>query len=324
MVKYTFKRLLWMIPIVLGVGFLVFTILYFTPGDPVDMIAGSAATEEERDVLRTSLGLDQPYPVQLVNFFKETFLEFDLGQSYITKVSVASELLVRLPRTLLLTIMCCLLSLLIGIPIGVTAATHQNGFLDNAVMFGALLGVSIPNFWLALLLVLLFAVKLEWLPAMGIGGFQNYILPALAGSVGGIALMARQTRSSMLEIIRSDFITTARAKGVKESIVIYKHALRNALIPVVTLAGNQFGVLLGGTMILETIFAIPGVGSYIITNGIGSRDLPIIRGGAVFLAITFSFCMLLVDLLYAAVDPRIKAQFASKGGKRKWLTKKEV
>ena len=164
--------------------------------------------------------------------------------------------------------------------------------------------------------MLLFSVKLDWLPAMGIGSIRHYILPAIAGSLGGIAMQARQTRSSMLEIIRSDFITTARAKGVKENMVIYKHALRNALIPIVTLTGTQFGVMLGGTMILETIFGIPGVGTYIITNGIGGRDLPIIRGGAVFLAIAFSFCMLLVDLVYAAVDPRIKAQFVTRRAKK--------
>jgi len=321
MIKYTLKRLLWMIPIILGVSFIVFTILYFMPGDPVDMILGTSATEAEREAARVALGLDKGYWGQLADFFVNTFIKFDLGESYITKVPVATELATRLPRTLLLTVMCTLLALIVGVPIGVVAATHQNGIVDRLVMVGALLGVSLPNFWLALLMVLLFAVKLEWLPAMGIGTFAHYILPAVAGSFGGIALMARQTRSSMLEVIRADYVTTARAKGVKERIVIYSHALRNALIPVITLVGTQFGVMLGGTMILETIFAIPGVGSYIITNGIGNRDRPIILGGAVFLAIAFSFCMLGVDLVYAAVDPRIKAQFAGgrskKNGQRK-------
>lgn len=316
MLRYTIKRLLWMIPIVLGVSLIVFTILYFMPGDPVTMIAGASATDTEREALRASLGLDKSYLGQLGTFLGDTFLHFDLGNSYITKLDVAAELIYRLPRTLLLTVMCTVLSLIIGVPIGITAATHQNGFVDHLVMFGALLGVSIPSFWLSLLLVLLFSVKLDWLPAMGIGSIRHYILPAIAGSLGGIAMQARQTRSSMLEIIRSDFITTARAKGVKENMVIYKHALRNALIPIVTLTGTQFGVMLGGTMILETIFGIPGVGTYIITNGIGGRDLPIIRGGAVFLAIAFSFCMLLVDLVYAAVDPRIKAQFVTRRAKK--------
>lgn len=322
MVKYTLKRLLWMIPIILGVSFIVFTILYFMPGDPVSMILGSSATEAEREACKAALGLDKSYFGQLLDFFVNTFIKWDFGESYITKVSVGAELMTRLPRTLLLTIMCTALALVVGVPIGVVAATHQNGLLDRAVMVGALLGVSLPNFWLALLMVLLFAVKLDWLPAMGIGSFAHYILPAIAGSFGGIALMARQTRSSMLEVIRADFVTTARAKGVKERVVIYGHALKNALIPIITLVGTQFGAMLGGTMILETIFAIPGVGTYIITNGIGNRDRPIILGGAVFLAIAFSFCMLAVDLVYAAVDPRIKAQFTSGRSKKHAQRKK--
>lgn len=311
-----------MIPIVLGVSFIVFTILYFMPGDPVDMIVGAAATETEKAATRAALGLDKSYWQQLADFFFNTFFRFDLGQSYITKVPVMTELAARLPRTLLLTIMCTILSLVVGVPVGVIAATHQNGIMDRVVMVAALLGVSLPNFWLALLMVLLFAVKLQWLPAMGIGSLAHYILPALAGSFGGIAMMARQTRSSMLEVIRADYVTTARAKGVKERTVIYNHALRNALIPVITLVGTQFGAMLGGTMILETIFAIPGVGSYIITNGIGNRDRPIILGGAVFLAIAFSFCMLFVDLVYAAVDPRIRAQFTRGRSKKNDQRKK--
>lgn len=306
-----------MIPIVLGASFIVFTILYFMPGDPVDMIVSTQATVEERARVRAALGLDKSYWKQLVDFFINTFLKFDLGTSYRTNVPVMAELATRLPRTLALAITCTIIAVIVGIPVGVVAATHQNGIIDRIVMFAALLGVSVPSFWLALLLVILFSVKLHLLPAMGIGGIEYYILPALAGSVGGIALLARQTRSSMLEVIRADYVTTARAKGVKERTVIYVHALRNALIPVITLVGTQFGVMLGGTMILETIFGIPGVGSYIITNGIGNRDRPIILGGAVFLAVSFSFCMLFVDLVYAAVDPRIKAQFASGGRNKK-------
>lgn len=300
-----------MIPTILGVAFIVFTILYFMPGDPVTMIAGTTATEEERAAVAASLGLDKGYWGQLADFMVNTFIRFDLGTSYITKVSVGSELLVRLPRTMMIATICTLTGLIIGVPVGIFAATHQNRLGDHAVMFGALLGVSMPNFWLSLLLVLLFAVKLNWLPPMGIGGIEFYILPSVAGSLGGIAMQSRQTRSSMLEVIRSDYITTARAKGVKERTVIYRHALKNALIPVITLTGTQFAANLGGTMILETIFGIPGVGTYIVTNGIGGRDLPIIRGGAVFLAIAFSFCMLAVDLVYAVVDPRIKSQFSS-------------
>ena len=208
------------------------------------------------------------------------------------------------------------ISATVGIPLGVIAAVKQNQWQDNLCMVLALVGISIPSFWLALLLVILFSVKLDWLPAMGIGGFKYYILPALAGCTGGIAALARQTRSSMLDVIRSDYIITARAKGVPEGQVIIKHALKNGLIPIITVLGTQFGRLLGGTMILETIFVIPGMGQYIIT-AVNSRDYPVVQIGSIFLAISFSFCMLAVDLLYAMVDPRIKAKYSGKSTRRK-------
>lgn len=180
----------------------------------------------------------------------------------------------------------------------------------------ALIGVSIPNFWLAMLLVIEFSVKLGWLPPMGIGGIEYYILPAVAACMGGLGTAARQTRSSMLEVIRSDYITTARSKGVPERKVIVKHALKNGLIPIITIMGTMFGQMLGGMLIIETIFAIPGMGTYVIT-AVNNRDYPVVQGGTIFLAITFSVCMLLVDLLYAAVDPRIKAQYASNKKRKK-------
>jgi len=178
-------------------------------------------------------------------------------------------------------------------------------------MFLALFGVSMPSFWMGLMLVLLFSLKLGWLPASGIGGIHYFILPAIANSFGGIATQARQTRSSMLEVIRSDYISTARGKGLSEAAVIYKHALPNALIPVITLAGTQFGMMLGGTLVIETVFSIPGVGSYMI-GAVNNRDYPVVQGCVIFLAITFSLMMLIVDLLYAFVNPRIRAQYAGK------------
>ncbi len=314
MFKYFLKRLLWMIPIVLGVAIITFTLLYFTPGDPAYIILGSNATEVELENLRETLGVNQPYLVRLVKYLGDVFLRFDLGTSYSTKTSVTGELIYRLPNTLLLTIASLAISVLIGLPLGVTAAVNQNRLGDRVSMLLALLGVSMPSFWLAMLLVILFAVKLHWLPAMGVGGLKYWILPALSGSTGGIASIARQTRSSMLEVIRSDYVTTARAKGVKERNVIYGHALPNALIPIITLVGTQFGMMLGGTLILENIFGIPGVGSY-LTTAVSSRDYPVVQGGVVFLAICFSFCMLMVDMIYALVDPRIKAQYEGKKGK---------
>lgn len=314
MYKYILKRLLWMIPIVLGVGVIVFTILYFSPGDPAALLLPPDATDADKLALRHTLGLDQSYFEQLFTFLKNTFIKFDLGSSWVTNATVSGELIDRVPRTLLLTSLCLLLSVVVGVPIGILAAVKQNRWQDQTSIFFSLLGVSLPNFWLALLLVLLFSVKLHWLPAMGMKGFEYYILPALAGGMGAIAMQARQTRSSMLEVIRSDYITTARAKGVKEISVIFRHALPNALIPVITLAGITFGTSMGGTIILESIFAIPGVGLYIV-GGIGNRDLPIVRGGSVFLAIAFSLCMLLVDIIYSLVDPRIKAMYS--GGRRR-------
>jgi peptide/nickel transport system permease protein len=314
--RYTIKRILWMIPIVLCVSILVFTLMYFAPGEPAKIILGPNASVDQIEVLEKELGLDQPYLVRLVNYLNQAFLHGDLGKSWQTNVSISESLMQRLPRTLILSIMILLISLIVGIPLGISAATHQNQWKDTLSMFIALLGVSMPSFWLALLLVLLFSVKLGWLPATGYEGIEYYILPMLAGCWGGIATMARQTRSSMLEVIRSDYVTTARAKGLKERSVIYKHALPNALIPIITMAGTSFGRMLGGTVVLETIFAIPGVGTYMI-GAVNSRDYPVVQGGVIFLAIAFSVCMLIVDLVYAAVDPRIKAQYEVKKKVRK-------
>lgn len=305
-----------MIPIVLCVSILVFTLMYFAPGEPAKIILGPNASVDQIEVLEKELGLDQPYLVRLVNYLNQAFLHGDLGKSWQTNVSISESLMQRLPRTLILSIMILLISLIVGIPLGISAATHQNQWKDTLSMFIALLGVSMPSFWLALLLVLLFSVKLGWLPATGYEGIEYYILPMLAGCWGGIATTARQTRSSMLEVIRSDYVTTARAKGLKERSVIYKHALPNALIPIITMAGTSFGRMLGGTVVLETIFAIPGVGTYMI-GAVNSRDYPVVQGGVIFLAIAFSVCMLIVDLVYAAVDPRIKAQYEVKKKVRK-------
>lgn len=315
MTKFIIKRLLWMIPVVLGVTIFIFTLLYFVPGDPASVILGANATENEIADKRDELGLNDPYIARLGGYMKDVFINFDFGKSYITNTSITTDLLGRLPRTMLLAVTCILISILVGVPLGVNAAVHQNGFADRACMFLALLGVSMPAFWVGLMLVLLFSLKLQWLPPSGIGGLQYYILPAISNSFAGIATQARQTRSSMLEVIRSDYITTARSKGLLERKVIYKHALPNALIPVITVAGSSFGHMLGGTLVIETVFSIPGIGSYMI-NAVNNRDYPVVMGSVIFLAISFSLVMLIVDLIYAYVDPRIKAQYMS-GKKRK-------
>ncbi len=311
MAKYILKRLLWMIPIILGVTILIFTLMNFCPGDPAEIILGSTATEENYEQLREQLGLNEPFLVRLGTFISDTFIRFDFGKSWSTGTSIKTEIIERLPRTVTLSMVSLFLSVLFGIPLGILAAVNQNKWQDNMCMTFAMLGVSVPSFWLAMLLILLFSVRLGWLPPMGIGSFSHYILPGVSCCMTGIATLARQTRSSMLDVIRSDYITTARAKGVPEFRVITKHALKNGLIPIITTIGTFAGVMLGGSMVIETIFSIPGMGMYIV-SGVGSRDYPVVQISTIFIAIFFSFCMLAVDLVYAAVDPRIKAQFEKK------------
>lgn len=314
MTKYITKRLLWMIPVVLGVTIVIFSIMHFVPGDPAVIILGTEATEAELMAKREQLGLSKPFMAQLGIYMKNVFLHFDFGNSYITNNSITKELLSRLPRTALVGFISMILMLIVGIPLGITAAVHQNGFRDRICMVIALIGVSVPSFWLGLLLVITFALKLGWLPASGIGGFQYYILPCVASAFGGIASLARQSRSSMLEVIRSDYVVTARAKGLSEGKVIYGHALPNALIPIITVAGSHLAHIFGGSVVIENVFSIPGIGSYMV-QAVNNRDYTVVSGSVIFLAVVFSLVMLLVDVVYAFVDPRIKAQYTS--GKRK-------
>lgn len=309
--RYVLKRLAMMVFVILGVAILIFTIMYFVPGDPAQIILGSSATPAELEEKRRQMGLDQPYIVQLGTYLRDTFIRFDFGTSYKLGTPVIDELRVRFPRTLKLAVLCILVQTVIGVPLGVTAAVHQGKWQDTAAILFSMLGMSIPGFWLALMSILLFSVKLGWLPAYGIGTWKHWVLPVITNSIGGIAMNARQTRSAMLEVIRSDYITTARAKGVKEHDVIYKHALPNALIPIITMVGTGFATALGGTVIAESVFSMPGVGLY-MTTAITNLDYPIVRSSVVLLAIAFSFIMLLTDLVYAFVDPRIKAQYAGK------------
>jgi peptide/nickel transport system permease protein len=304
-----------MIPVVAGVAVVIFTIMYFVPGDPARFILGTEATADQVAAKRHDMGLDDPYLAQLGRFLFDTFIRFDLGTSYLFNTPVIRDLLIRLPNTLAIGFLCMFLQVVIGIPLGVTAAVHHNGLVDRLCMFFALVGVSVPSFWLGLMLVLLFSLKLGILPAYGVGGIQYFILPCFANAFAGIATQARQTRSSMLDVIRSDFITTARAKGMSRRDVIYKHALPNALIPVITVLGNGLANIFGGAVVIETVFSIPGVGLY-MTNAIGNRDYPVVRGSVVLLAVVFSLVVLLVDLVYAFVDPRIRAQFEGGGRHR--------
>ena len=311
MSRYIYKRLLLMIPVVIMVAVLIFTIMYFTPGDPAIIILGPNASLEQLAAKRAELGIDQPYLVQLWNYLKNVFIRFDFGNSFINGRSVSSQIMERFPRTLMIAALSVLLSIVAGVPLGIVASVHQYTWKDNASMFAALIAASMPGFWIAQMMSLLFALKLGWLPATGVDSWKCYILPVVANAIGGIAAMARQTRSSMLEVIREDYITTARAKGQIERKVIYHHALRNALIPIVTCAGGAFGFQLGGALVVETVFSIPGLGKYMM-DAINQRDYPSIRGTVIFLAIAFSIVMLAVDIMYAFIDPRIKGQYQGK------------
>lgn len=314
--RYIVKRLLWMIPIILGIVILIFSILHIVPGDPAKMILGVTATPEQIAALRQNLGLDKSFLAQLGDYMSNLFFHLDMGNSYVTGVPIAKEIFARIPRTFALGAASMVISFVVGIFLGVLAGTHHNRWQDRLCMVVALAGVSMPAFWLALMLVLLFAVQLKWLPASGMGGIEYYILPAVATSIGGIAGIARQARSSVLETIRSDYITTARSKGLKESEVIWKHVIPNALIPIITVAGGSFAAVFGGSIIIETVFSINGIGLYMM-SGITSRDYPVVQGCVVLLGIVFSLCMLLVDIAYAFVDPRIKAQYEGESKKKK-------
>lgn len=313
--KYILRRLLWMIPVILGVTILIFTIMFFIPGDPVKLLLGPDSTPEQVEAKRVELGLDDSYLTRLGRYVGGIVTRFDFGESWVYNTPVTSELLSRLPRTLAISLACMLLQIFIGIPLGVVAAVNHNKWGDRVTMFIALIGISMPEFWVALMLVLLFALNLGWLPPYGIGSWVNYILPVIALSLAGIATQARQTRSSMLEVIRSDYITTARSKGMSEMQILFKHALPNALLPVITVIGNGLGRLLAGAVVIEAIFSIPGVGMYLV-GGINTRDYNVVMSSVIILAIVFALIMLLMDLMYAAIDPRIKSQFTAKKKRR--------
>ena len=305
--KYVLKRILLLIPVLLGVSLLVFAIMSLTPGDPAQLILGENAPKEAVLKLREEMGLNDPFFMQYFRFVKNAIMG-DFGRSYTTGREVFGEIFARFPNTLILAVIGIIISVCIGIPIGIMSATRQYSFLDSFSMVIALLGVSMPVFWLGLMLILTFSVKLGWLPSGGFDGLKSIILPAVTLGVGSAAIITRMTRSSMLEVIRQDYIRTARAKGVAEKVVINKHALKNALIPIITVVGLQFGHLLGGAVLTESVYSWPGVGRLMV-DAIRQKDTPTVLAAVVFLAAAFSVVNLLVDILYAYVDPRIKSQY---------------
>ena len=297
------RRVLLAIPTLAGVLVVVFLLLYVAPGDPVQEMVGERADAETIARLRRELRLDDPMPVQFAHYAGGV-LSGDLGTSYITGRPILQDVAERFPKTLLLAATAMVLAALVGISIGVVTARWPGGLLDRITLGAAYLGISFPVYWVGLLLILLFAVTLRWLPPSGYGRAQYLVLPALALGSRSIAFLARVTRSSMLEVLGSDFVRTARAKGLVERTVVVRHALRNALIPVITVLGLDFGYYLTGSILTETIFSWPGLGRYVV-NAISRRDLPAIQGSVLFLSVVFVAVNLLTDLAYAKADPRV-------------------
>ncbi|MDR7432888.1 MAG: ABC transporter permease [Armatimonadota bacterium] len=282
----------------------VFVAIRLIPGDPAQIMAGQAATEEVVRQIRQSLGLDQPLPVQYLYFLRNV-VRGDLGRSLFNGAPVVEELGQRFPRTVRLALASIVVASLIGVPAGILAATRHLSWLDTLVMLVALVGVSMPVFWLGLNLILVFSVRLQWLPAFGYETWRHLLLPSVTLGAASAAIVARMTRSSMLEVLGQDYIRTARAKGLAERVVVNRHALRNALIPVVTVLGLQLGTLLSGAVLTETVFAWPGIGRLLV-DAVLARDYPIIQGATLLIAATFVALNLAVDLLYGLLDPRIR------------------
>ncbi len=311
MLKYIIRRILLVIPVLLGVMILVFTINYFTSSSPAITILGADATTELVEELEHEMGLDRPYIVQLVAYLKQVIIDHSLGESYIYDgVGVLELISQRLGNTLKISLPSVLVAILIGVPLGIWAAIRQNTVIDYATTTFAIVLSALPGFCLAFLLILFFSVKLRCFPVSGADGIKNFILPVFSAGSATIAQNARMTRSSMLEVIRQDYIRTARSKGVPERSVIWKHALKNALIPVITVVGTSLGGCLGGSIVVEKIFNIPGMGT-LIRNSITNRDYITVQGCVLVCAVMVVFMILLTDLAYAVVDPRIRAQYES-------------
>lgn len=311
--KFILKRLLYMIPVLLGVAFLVFAILSLTPGDPGTIILGITAKPEDIASLNEQFGYNKPFLIRFFSYIKDIVLHFNLGVSYQTREPVINDIMAKFPNTLKLTIFSMSLSAIIGISFGIISAVKQYSALDHICVVTALVFACIPGFWLGLMLMMLFSLKLGWLPSYGAESLKNFILPTLTVSMTSAAGLLRLTRSAMLETIRQEYIRTAKAKGASKKRIIIKHALRNALMPVVTTLGTSFGASLGGAIIAETVFAMPGMGT-LITTAIRQKDIPMVMGSTLFLAELFSLIILLVDILYAVIDPRIMDKY-KKGGK---------
>lgn len=303
MSRFLIQRILLVIPVLIGVSIAAFAMSHLVPGDPVSVMLGDRATAEDTARLRAELGLDDPILVQYGRYVRHA-VTGDLGTSIRSGQPVLSEIMARFPSTLQLTVAACLVSSIVGIGLGLAAATSKRGSVDASIMLFALVGISMPTFWSGILLILFFGLKLGWLPIAG-DGPSSLIMPTIALAAPAAAVLARVTRSSVLEVINQDFVRTARAKGLNDRVVVLRHVFRNSLIPVVTIIGLQFGGLLGGAVIVESVFSRPGLGRYTIT-AIESRDFPQIQGIVLVTAAIYVFVNLAIDLFYAVIDPRIR------------------
>jgi peptide/nickel transport system permease protein len=306
--KFIFKRVIALIPVIIGVTLIVFFIMSLSPGDPAKMILGDEASPEAVQLLRQEMGLDDPLLVQYGRYMYNA-IQGDMGLSYKSKKPVTEEIWARFPNTIKLTLTAITFAVIISLPLGILAAVKQNSFFDGFSMLLALFGVSMPAFWFGLLLILFFSLKLGWFPSSGSESLKSIVFPSIALGFLHMAAIARTTRSSMLEVIRQDYIRTARSKGLSYGAVIRKHALKNALIPTITVVGLQVGVLLGGAVIVETVFAWPGVGRLMVQSIMG-RDIPMVMGCIILFATGFTIVNLIVDLLYGFIDPRIRSMYA--------------
>ena len=315
MIVYIIKRILALIPIFIAVTFVIFSLLSLTPGDPAAIMAGTGAPKEAVEQLREEMGLNDPFIVRYLNYVKNFVTKFDMGTSYETHTPVTERILSALPATVRLAIAAIIFAVVVGLPIGIVSATKQYSFFDNFFMVFALIGISLPVFWSGMMLIILFSVKLKWLPSSGFQTIRHLILPGITLGMQSAAMIARMTRSSMLDVIRQDYIRTVRAKGLSEFMITFSHVLRNALIPIVTVIGLQFGQLIGGAVLTETIFSIPGIGRLMV-QALKNRDYPVILGCVLFISVMFCLVNLIIDVIYAFLDPKIKAQY-SRGRKSK-------
>ena len=304
MFQYILKRLLSTLPVLLGISLLLFFMLRMLPGDPAQVLAGQMASQEDIKIIRHQLGLDRPIFVQY-GLFLSRLAKLDLGRSARTQNPVIKEIWARLPNTVLLAVTAITLACLFGIPAGIISAVRPYTWIDYLFTSMALFGISMPVFWLGLMLIVIFSLVLHWLPAGGIGSWKHVILPSFTLAAFVVAFITRMTRASMIEALSQDYTTTARSKGLKEKVVIVKHALKNALIPIITVVGLQFGLLLGGAVLTETVFAWPGIGRLIV-DSILARDYPVIQGTILIFGLLYILVNLFVDITYAFIDPRIR------------------